>query len=187
MSERVSGEQAERASEAVSNLWRYYEEHAAQARQHETLRATVTSTLSGIAAAVIGFASLGGLTLSDVLPGLVVVAIGVLGGALSIKHYERNRLHTRILRAIREEIAALERDPGRQPSSTVGVRQKGERMHAEEFSLHKKKRDRTSDTARPASRWITVSLFQLWLGLNAILTIIGILVVVFSVVGIEAD
>jgi hypothetical protein len=35
-----------RTNDTVGNLWRFYEEHASQARQHENLRATVTSILS---------------------------------------------------------------------------------------------------------------------------------------------
>ncbi|WP_329437789.1 hypothetical protein [Streptomyces canus] len=44
-------ESAERS--AAANLGHFYEEHLAQARQHENMRATVSSTLAAIAAAVI--------------------------------------------------------------------------------------------------------------------------------------
>lgn len=47
------------SSDQVDALWRYYDEQATQAGQHEKLRATVTGRLTGMAAAV--FASRGSM------------------------------------------------------------------------------------------------------------------------------
>ena len=46
----------------VGDLWHFYDEHGAKARQHENLRATVSGTLTAIAAAVTALAGVGGLT-----------------------------------------------------------------------------------------------------------------------------
>ena len=60
----------------VGDLWHFYDEHGAQARQHENLRATVSGTLAAIAAAVTALAGVGGLTAADVPAGLVIIIIG---------------------------------------------------------------------------------------------------------------
>jgi len=101
----TTGEQSETVM--IDDLWHYYDEHATQARQHENMRATVTSTLAGIAAAVVGLAGVGGLTVADLPAGLVVIVLSGLGVALSIKHYERNRFHTKVLSEVRQEIQRI--------------------------------------------------------------------------------
>ena len=74
-----AGDESAERSAAAADLWRFYEEHATQARQHENMRATVTSTLAAIAAAVIGLAGVGGLSTADVPAGLAVVVLSSLG------------------------------------------------------------------------------------------------------------
>jgi hypothetical protein len=200
-----------RTPDTIPNLWRYYEEHAAQARQHENLRATVTSILSGIAAAVIAIAGVGGLDDSDILAGMMVVAVGILGGALSLKHYERNRLHNRILGTIRDEITALDQDPERAPMSTDDLRDIGEREHRAKFTVvarpssanqkvvprkelreavanWRSDRERSEEPKpRAVSPWIGLRLFALWLGLPIAVCVVGVLVIVLSLVGVSVS
>lgn len=147
-----------RTNDTIPGLWRYYEEHASQARQHENLRATVTSILSSIAAAVVGLASLGGLDRADLPAGIVVVVLALLGVALSLKHYERNRLHTRILAAIRDEVARLDQDPAASPHSTQEIRDEAERDHNSNFAIM----ERRQKTAK--SPWTKMRLHILWTG-----------------------
>src|SRR4051794_17229166 len=90
-------DQSQHVEAAIGSLWHFYDEHAVQARQHENLRATVTGTLAAIAAAVVGLAGVGGLTRADVPAGVVVVLLGVIGMGISLKHYERNRMHVKVL------------------------------------------------------------------------------------------
>src|SRR5687767_975537 len=94
----------------LDDLWHYYAENAAQARQHEDLRASVTSILAGFAAALVGFAGIGGLEPSDIPAGVLVWIIGVLGALLSLKHYERNRFHVEVLGVIRKQITRINND-----------------------------------------------------------------------------
>jgi hypothetical protein len=58
-------------------------------RQRENLRATVTSTVAAISAAVVALAGIGGLSRADIPAGLVIVLLSALGIALSLKHYEQ--------------------------------------------------------------------------------------------------
>ncbi|MCK1689581.1 hypothetical protein [Bradyrhizobium sp. 145] len=95
-----------------------YKEQCDQARQHETMRQQVTSTLLVLAAAITTatastIAAFLRLT-PDVraiaflaLPGLAIVWIANLGKRLSIKHYERNQLHVERSRQYRRRLTDL--------------------------------------------------------------------------------
>jgi cation transport ATPase len=169
-----------RTDETLPGLWRFYEEHASQARQHEDLRATVTSILCAIAAAVVGLASLGGLDKADIPAGIVVVVLALLGVALSLKHYERNRLHTEILGAIREEITRLDQDETAVPRSTQEIRREAEKKHNSSFTILKHQ----EKVAK--SPWVKVRLHILWLGLPIAVGVVGVLVIVLAIVGVAA-
>src|SRR5579859_6943211 len=90
--------------ETKSDLWRFYEEHAAQARQHETLRAAVATLLTGFAAIIVASAVSDGFKRADIFDGVVIVLTGVVGALLTLKHYERNRFHTNVLKKTRDKI-----------------------------------------------------------------------------------
>jgi hypothetical protein len=166
-------EQSSPVERAVDDLWRYYEEHAAQARQHEDLRATVTSILVGFAAALVGFAGIGGLEPSDAPAGVLIIVLGVLGALLSLKHYERNRFHVRVLGTVRGEITRLRSDPQRAPLSTETLRDQASEEHGKEFSLRRRSMRQGSWLAR-------MSLFQLWLALPLAVAAVGALIVGIS-------
>jgi len=155
-------------SDKVGGLWRYYEEQAAQARQHENLRATVTSTLAGISAAVVALAGVGGLSESDIPAGVAVIILSALGVALSLKHYERNRFHTAIMGKVREEIDEM---------LFVGsvVRTTGQLRS-----------DASEGNENDHPRLSKVRLHILWLGLPVGIGIVGFLVILLSVIGIQA-
>ena len=93
----------------VADLWHFYDEHATQARQHETLRATVTGTLAAIAAAVVTSSGIGGLSMADIPAGFVLIVVGALGVALNVKHFERNRWHAEVMWTVQQEIERLRR------------------------------------------------------------------------------
>lgn len=46
----------------IGDLWHYYDDHAMRARQHENLRATATTILGAIAAAIVALAGICGLS-----------------------------------------------------------------------------------------------------------------------------
>lgn len=79
--------------------WRMYAEHVTQARQHETQRERMTALIVAIAGAGVAFASQNGLTRSDLLLTLPIIALGIFGASFSRKHYERNRMHVAIASA----------------------------------------------------------------------------------------
>ena len=152
----------------VDGLWRFYEEQAAQVRQHEDLRATVSSTLAAICAAVVALAGVGGLSRADVPAGLVVVLLSVLGVALSLKHYERNRFHAKIMGMTRDEIdRVLYADVSME--ATGDLRADARKEHAGEYP-------RTS----------RMRLHLLWLGLPVGVGLIGVLVIVLSMIGVAS-
>jgi hypothetical protein len=177
-----SGEsQTKRTKDSVGDLWRFYEEHASQARQHENLRATVTSILCSIAAAVVGLAGLGGLDHADIPAGIVVVLLALLGLGLGIKHYERNRLHTTIMKAVRDEITRLDQHPYADPESTGDIREAAETKHNEKFAFMAG----PDQNQKYKSVWPRIPLHLLWLGLPLAIGVVGVLVLVLSFVGVE--
>lgn len=155
------------ASDQVDGLWRFYEEQAMQVRQHENLRASVTSTLAAISAAVVALAGIGGLSPSDIPAGFVVVLLGALGIALSLKHYERNRFHAAIMGKTREEIDRLLL-VGSSAKTTSELRSAAEDDHKNKHRV----------------LW-HVRLNRLWLGLAIGIGLIGLLVIVLAIIGVQ--
>jgi hypothetical protein len=153
--------------DAISDLWIFYGEHAAQARQHETLRAAITTLLAGFAATIVGTVADDGFQDRDILSGLLVMALGVVGALLSLKHYERNRFHTKVLDATRTEIERLR---SIQPASVgvaspKGLRTAAKQRHAEVFS----------------PPWaVAIRLFALWLALPILIALAGAAIVALS-------
>ena len=107
-----------------------------------------------------GLAGLNGLDKADIPAGLVVVLLALLGVALSIKHFERYRLHTDILGAVRTEITRLDQDEAAMPRSTQESRGEAEAKHNATFTILKRT-DREDDFSSP---WTKVRLHLLWLG-----------------------
>ncbi|MFI0242887.1 hypothetical protein [Streptomyces sp. NPDC016845] len=179
-------------SAQIATLWHFYEEHAAQARQHENLRATVTSTLAAIAATVVGLCGVGGLSKADAPAAVVVILLGALGVALSLKHYERNRMHSAILNVIRNEIDSISPAGAK---SLRKLREDGESRNQSEFRAFKLPEVRVlgrrislkrSKTTRKPSPWVDgVRLHILWVGLPIGIAFIGVAVFAFSIIGVS--
>jgi len=179
-------DESAQAEGAISDLWRFYDEHAAQARQHETLRATVTSTLGAFAAALVGFAGVGGLERADAPAGALLIVFGLLGAPLSLKHYERNRFHTKVMSTVRDEIATLRGNPGH-AASTHQLRKRAKKEHQQEFSLRQTRAEKTkqlpplqSKTTQPVSWVVRVNLWQLWAALPLAITVVGVVILIAS-------
>ena len=167
-----------RSNDAVGNLWRFYEEHASQARQHENLRATVISILSSIAAAVVALVGAGGINHADIPASVVVVLLGLLGIALGIKHYERNRMHTQIMAAVRREI-----DSNATSSNTREIRDEAVRLHNETFLAWPWPRQKRLH----GTFWTRVPLHILWLLLPLAIALLGLVVLLLCFVGVSAE
>ena len=178
----ASNDLQRQAELTVSDLWRFYDEHAAQARQHETLRSSVTATLSGVAAAVVGFAGVNGIERADLLPGATVILLGVLGIALSIKHYERNQFHVAVLSETRKDIDSARAQTTFKPRLTRAIRKEAKEVHARKFTLRLGLRTK-AETNVPVdgqSPWVSVPLHLLWLLLPALVAVIGVIVCVLA-------
>ncbi|MDK1377242.1 MULTISPECIES: hypothetical protein [unclassified Sinorhizobium] len=82
-----------------------YEEQAAQARQHEELRAKATNLTFIAGSVLISLLFKDGKPIVDqtALAG-VLIGVGIFGVLLSLKHYERNRLHVAIARRYRQAL-----------------------------------------------------------------------------------
>ncbi len=74
----------------VEILWRMCNEDFTQARQHETLRASMTTVGAMVSAAAAGFITFDDkLALHDLPLACFVMALGMFGALFSAKHYER--------------------------------------------------------------------------------------------------
>jgi hypothetical protein len=167
----------------VADLWHFYDEHAAQARQHENLRPTVTGTLAAIAAAVTALAGVGGLTVADVPAGLVVIIVAGLGVALSLKHFERNRFHAVVMWHVQREIQRLRREPLASPRQASELWEAAKTAHREGFAAWRK----TDDQRLGKSPWVRIRLYFLWVGLPFGIAAVGLVIVILGLIGVSAE
>jgi hypothetical protein len=153
--------------EQIDDFWRFYDEHASQTRQNESLRATAISIMSGFAGAMAALAGQDGLGNADIPAASIVTVLGVLGFLLSLSHYAKSREHIRIMGEIRDEVIKLG------GGDTNLVRAKGE----DRFKHDQVKRPvlRTSDW-----RW------WLWALLPLLVAVAGVALVILSIVGVPA-
>lgn len=87
--------------------WRMYAENCVQGRHHETMRATLTTLISAIAAGALGLLKTDQPQCSQLPLAFLVIALGLFGAFVSRKHYERFALHMRRASAYRRRIDAL--------------------------------------------------------------------------------
>lgn len=74
----------------LESLWKFYDEHAAQARQHENQRERMTNIILIVAGALIGFlSSSSSATIYSFISSVVLIPLGIFGWMFSSKHYER--------------------------------------------------------------------------------------------------
>jgi hypothetical protein len=145
--------------EYADYLFKFMNEHATQARQHEALRERSTSFILAISAAVIGFLATmirnsSGASFTTPL-GLFLVLLGTFGIILSYKHYERNRLHTEILRGFRRELDRVLTAAGHGSIDEIARRQR--RAHEDKFP-----------------RMTKIRVFWLWACVNAFIAALGV-------------
>lgn len=155
-----------------------YKEQCDQARQHETMRQQVTSTLLVLAAAI-ATATASALAAflrptPDVraiaflaLPGLAIVWIANLGKRLSIKHYERNQLHIERSRQYRRRLTELFPE-----SDYSEINKFADEEH--EKNLRKKKNQRVIEV-------IDQNLYQYWVDIFGLLSGVGYLLIIIPI------
>ena len=126
----------------LESLWNFYQEHAAQARQHEDQREHMTNIILIIAGALITFvSSRESANVYSLLSSLALIPLGVFGWAFSYKHYERNHIHRAILAKVREAIddeLATPSAPGQNSPTLKQLRDAGELLPLRRFSCAKK-------------------------------------------------
>lgn len=145
-------------SEKNADLWmRMYEEQVRHARHHETLRAQSTNTVIAISAALLA------LLASNVVSadrrfilGAFLVVVNVYGLIMSLKHYERSRLHVGVAGKYRDIISQASALAG---NTLNDMRSAGQSAHADRFP------------------WIArVRAYALWSGLHLVLAVVGVFV-----------
>lgn len=177
------GERAE-----VDVLLRHYEEHSRQRRHHEDMRAQATSIMVAIAGGVIALAGLDGLSTADIPSGVLVITLALLGVLLSLKHYERFRWHSAISDELRAEIDRALVDPSGSPRPPTEVSRDASTKHFSDWTATgeiRRGRHR-HDELRPASPIARIRLFVLWAVVPSLVGLVGVLLVVLSIAGIDS-
>ena len=120
----------------VEYLIRFYEEHATQARQHETLRSNMSNLMMVISGAIIAVISAAKFDLYTLPLSMFLIFFGYYGRNFSRKHYGKNRFHNAVMFEIRKEI---EKHPNiKSPKLTYNIkkRAKWDNKSDPELSLH---------------------------------------------------
>src|SRR4051794_24461307 len=118
----------------MSELQEYYNEHAAQARQHENDRERMTSIILSVAGVLVGLITFAKLSVGALPAALAIVALGIFGFLFAGKHYERFRFHTSIMAEIRDEIDRLRLAPNEAPRPLAELRDAGDARHYRTFT-----------------------------------------------------
>ena len=156
-------------------LLEYYKEHAAQARQHENQRERMTVIILTIAGVLIALITKGGMVESKLLAPTTLILIGAFGFVFSIKHYERSKLHHKIMGGIRKEI-----DSSNDSSVTLGeIRSKAEREHIRTFKWRKTIRTK-EEYEKSKSIIAKQRLHVFWELIHIIVSLIGLILTIIA-------
>lgn len=145
----------ERASvDKTVEVWlRMYEEQVRHGRHHETLRSQSTNIVVVVSAALLAFSGRPEVKETDVLIGGFIVVINLYGFVMSLKHYERSRLHVGVAGSYREHLAS---NLNAQCGQLNGVRRDAKDKHKSENKI-----------------LTGVRAFYLWAGLHLMLALSG--------------
>ena len=137
-------------------IWlRMYEEQVRHARHHEVLRTQSTNVIIAISAALIAFVSTDSGSDNHSAVGVFVLVLNLYGLLMSLKHYERSRLHVTVGGRYRDVISDA--------SSVQGKKINDARKIAREE--HK-----------PKTLVKDMRAYVLWCGLHLIVALIGVLI-----------
>lgn len=147
-------------ADAADFLLAVYAEHATQARWHEEQREKVSTLVFAGSGAMLTLAATLDPPRQNLAHGLVTV-LGLIGAAIALKHYERNRRHVAAGRAIRERLDAV------LPDAAVGPALRPRPPHE-------------SPICRTLER---VRLYLLWSLLNAFVSCLGLAMLLANLLG----
>ncbi len=88
-------------------LWSMYQEHAATARHHETLRANVTNFILLVGGGIGTLVSSGGFNHADLPLTILLTFLGIFGIVFSASHSERYLAHKMRATAYRQQLDDL--------------------------------------------------------------------------------
>lgn len=144
--------------EKNAEIWvRMYEEQMRHGRHHEELRTQSTNIIVAISAALIALLDDGSTYIDSTVAGAFIIIINLYGLLMSLKHYERSRLHVGVGGAYRSIISKF---------ATIG-----------EYQIDSK---RSEAKENHGSKFIMskVRAYYLWSGLHILLIFIGLMIVV---------
>ena len=111
----------------------FYDEHAAQARQHEDQRERMTNIILSVAGILIGLITFAELSVWSSPAAVSLILLGLFGYVFAGKHYERVRFHTTIMEAIRDEMDRVAGQPDAEVKALSALRTEGKTQHYEKF------------------------------------------------------
>jgi hypothetical protein len=191
-------------SECQNFLQVMFKEQCDQARQHETLRQQSTSLVLTIVGAIAALATASGgalifyksdpngsmrfspwlLALYSLL-GLLIIGVSHHGRKLSLKHYERNRMHTvraRVYRALLEDLFPLQY--GERARTLSRIHHESRKGEAKKKAANERYGEWAGFNGNFDGEWAKVTdgriqdvieqpLFRLWVNLYRFLSLVG--------------
>jgi xanthosine utilization system XapX-like protein len=158
----------------MDTLQSYYDEHAAQARNHEEQRERATNLILSIAGLLVGLVTFAKLSLLSLPAAICIVLLGIFGFVFAGKHYERFRYHTQIMEAIRLEIERVSDDPNIKPKSLSDLRKDGEDNHYKNFTWPSFRGSRNASQATARSWIARQRLHVFWESVHLLVVVIGV-------------
>lgn len=153
--------------EKTELLWRFYQEHCAWERHHETQRSSATNLVLVVAAAVLSLVTINkSIDLSDLPLTIFLIVLGLFGSILSLKHYERFKRHQTLAETYRK---ALDEDIPE--AQILSLRSKAENRHTDDYR---------ATYCSWIHRW---RLHWLWIGLHLAVAVTGIVLSVGLLMG----
>jgi ATP/ADP translocase len=151
-----------------------YEEHAEQARKHEEQRERITGLVLSIVSILIGFITFAKLSIVSLAVSIPIIMLGAYGYFFAGKHYERFKLHTKIMRAMRHELDALSMNDNHTGKSIAVLREEAEAKHYREFIWPTFSGGRSA-AQNNATSWIARQrLHVFWEAIHLMIIVIGI-------------
>jgi hypothetical protein len=150
-------------------LLAFYSEQVEHARHHEVMRAESTNYILAASTALLGLASAGAVfgvqwdQRAKLLVPIIVIILNVFGMLLSVKYYERNRLHVTIARKYRSEISNRFSQPTFEPPDAL--REAGRLAAKKKYPVLEK-----------------VRLHWLWIGLHGLFALIALALLVLATI-----
>lgn len=160
----------------MEELKNYYNEHAAQARQHENQRERMTNIILSICGVLIGLATFGELSIWTLTASISIIILGCFGFAFAGKHYERTKFHNAIMSEIRKEIDKISIDKNAKRKSLSAIRKAGAKKHYSKFvwiNIFTRNRKKKQANLKHKSIIARFRVHHFWESLHLIIIILG--------------